>query len=80
MLKRKKKEKKPRYFCENCGNFFCTGKFDKNDHEMYDDVCPYCGAIGLTFEELGNEYRELNKEFNEIYLELKELKSKKIGL
>ena len=34
----------PKWFCDNCGHFFETGKFDENDDEMYDDVCPMCGC------------------------------------
>lgn len=58
-------KKKPKYFCDNCLKFFYTGKFWWNDSKIYDDVCPYCGAIGLTFEELGKEYIDLlNDNFN----------------
>ena len=34
----------PKWFCDNCGYFFNTGKFDKKDNEIYDDVCPMCGC------------------------------------
>lgn len=37
-----------RYFCGNCGKIFKTGKFHKDDLDIYDDVCPYCGALACT--------------------------------
>nr|DAR44975.1 MAG TPA: RUBREDOXIN REDUCTASE, RUBREDOXIN 2 DEGRADATION, IRON-SULFUR PROTEIN, OXIDOREDUCTASE [Caudoviricetes sp.] len=52
-------KKEPRYFCLNCLQLFRTGKFSRFDLSIYDDVCPYCGAIGLTFKELAEEYKEL---------------------
>lgn len=59
----KMNSKPPRYFCENCDNMFYTGKFWRNDSEMYDDVCPCCGGYPtLTFEELAKEYIELRNE------------------
>jgi len=35
-----------KYMCLNCGNRFKTGAFcnDKEEIELYDDICPYCGA------------------------------------
>ena len=60
---KKMNSKPPRYFCENCDHMFYTGKFWRNDSEIYDDVCPYCGGYPtLTFEELANEYIELRNE------------------
>lgn len=44
--------KPPRYYCENCDTTFRTGKFSKSDSEIYDDICPNCGAPGIDFEEL----------------------------
>jgi len=32
------------YFCGNCGKIFKTGKFDEDDWEGYEEVCPDCGA------------------------------------
>lgn len=59
----KMNDRPPRYFCGNCDHMFYTGKFWRNDSEMYDDVCPYCGGYPtLTFEELVNEYIELRNE------------------
>lgn len=51
--------KEPRYFCPNCLQLFRTGKFSRFDLSIYDEVCPHCGAIGLTFKELAEEYKEL---------------------
>lgn len=57
-------ERPPRYFCNNCDNLFYTGKFEKNDDDMYDDVCPNCGGYPtLTFEELAKEYIELRNDY-----------------
>lgn len=50
--------KKHRYFCDNCLHSFRTGKFSRFDSQLYDDVCPNCGAIGLTFEEAIDELRD----------------------
>lgn len=58
----KQNQKEPKYFCTNCYNLFRTGKFGRFDNPMYDDVCPNCGAIGLTLEELADEYKDLMKE------------------
>lgn len=52
-------KKEPRYFCPNCLQLFRTGKFSRFDLNIYDDVCPYCGAIGCSFNELAKEYKEL---------------------
>jgi len=38
---------------------FRTGKFNRFDLNIYDDVCPNCGAIGCDFKELAEEYKEL---------------------
>lgn len=54
-------KKEPRYFCPNCLRLFRTGKFNRFDLDVYDDVCPNCGAIGLTFKELAEEYKDLVK-------------------
>lgn len=32
------------YHCLNCGNSFKTGKFSADYLDVYDDICPYCGA------------------------------------
>lgn len=40
-----------RYCCANCGKLFRTGKFDEDDLDIYDDVCPYCGALADTPKE-----------------------------
>ena len=59
-------KKKPRYFCPNCHHLFYTGKFWRNDDDMYDDVCPNCGCYPtLNFEELAKEYIEMTKELYE---------------
>ena len=50
---------KPRYFCPNCLRLFRTGKFSRFDLSLYDDVCPYCGAIGYDFNELAEEYKKI---------------------
>lgn len=50
--------KKHRYFCTNCLNSFRTGRFSRFDSYIYDDVCPRCGAIGLTFEETIDELKD----------------------
>lgn len=34
-----------KYMCLNCGERFRTGKFSNNDLDVYDDICPYCGAL-----------------------------------
>lgn len=40
-----------RYFCNNCGHWFRTGCFLPNEEnipeskELYDDICPRCGAL-----------------------------------
>lgn len=54
-------KKEPRYFCPNCLRLFRTGKFNRFDLDVYDDVCPNCGCIGLTFRELAEEYKDLVK-------------------
>lgn len=38
-----------RYFCCNCGHWFRTGCYTKEEEcselkELYDDICPRCGA------------------------------------
>lgn len=33
-----------KYWCPNCGRCFDTGRFNEDDDEMYEDVCPYCGC------------------------------------
>ena len=50
--------KEPKYYCANCGKRFCTGRFSRKDPKIYDDVCPNCGAIGMTFTELIDTYEE----------------------
>lgn len=55
----KQNKKEPRYFCSNCLRLFRTGKFSRFDLNIYDDVCPHCGAIGCDFKELAEEYKEL---------------------
>ena len=52
-------KKEPRYFCPNCLRLFRTGKFSRFDLSLYDDVCPYCGAIGYDFNELAEEYKKI---------------------
>lgn len=52
-------KKESRYFCPNCLQLFRTGKFSRFDLNIYDDVCPYCGAIGCSLKELAKEYKEL---------------------
>ena len=52
-------KKEPKYFCPNCLQLFRTGKFSRFDLSIYDDVCPYRGAIGYDFGELAAEYKEL---------------------
>ena len=61
------KRKPFKYFCPNCNHTFLTGKFDRADRDIYDDICPYCGAEGLTFAGLCKEYAELSKDFDELY-------------
>lgn len=58
--------KAPKYFCTNCFNLFRTGRFSHRDSLFYDDVCPNCGAIGLTFEELADEYKDLALEYQKL--------------
>ena len=55
----RQERKKPRYFCTNCLHKFRTGKFWWNDYKEYDDICPYCGAVGETFEELCDDYKSM---------------------
>lgn len=52
-------KKAPKYYCVNCYKLFRTGRFNRKDSFVYDDVCPNCGAIGLTFVALADEYKEL---------------------
>lgn len=59
-------KKSPKYFCINCFKLFRTGRFSRRDSFMYDDVCPNCGAIGLTLEELADEYRDLALDYQKI--------------
>ncbi len=39
------------YFCNNCGKWFRTGCYTKDEEldpeckRLYDDVCPKCGAL-----------------------------------
>lgn len=63
----KQNRKEHKYFCDNCYNTFRTGKFSRFDSNMYDDVCPNCGALGITFEELVREFRILASEYNSLY-------------
>lgn len=58
--------KTPKYFCTNCLKLFRTGRFGRKDSIMYDDVCPNCGAIGLTLEELSEEYKDLALEYEKL--------------
>ena len=58
--------KRPRYYCDNCGKRFYTGRFSRKDPKIYDDVCPNCGAIGMTFEELIDTYEEMMSQLKEI--------------
>lgn len=59
----KQKAKGPRWFCLNCLTAFRTGKFSRFDNRMYDDICPNCGAPGVTFAELGEAYKDLFEEY-----------------
>lgn len=59
-------KKSPKYFCINCFKLFRTGRFSRRDSFMYDDVCPNCGAIGLTLEELADEYKDLALDYQKI--------------
>lgn len=54
--------KAPRYFCLNCLKTFRTGKFSRFDSRFYDDVCPNCGGIGSTLEEVAEAYKDLLAE------------------
>lgn len=54
----KQSQREPRFFCINCGKLFRTGKFSRFDSKIYDDICPNCGAVGLTLTELAHEYTE----------------------
>lgn len=44
-----------RYFCNNCGNWFRTGCFTKEEEnnpeckEIWDDICPKCGALSVEW-------------------------------
>ena len=54
----KENSKEPRYYCFNCGRLFRTGRFSRKDSMVYDDVCPYCEAIGSTFTETVEYFKE----------------------
>lgn len=54
--------KTPRYFCDNCLRTFRTGRFSRFDSFLYDDICPYCGAPGMTFIDVVEEYKYLLEE------------------
>lgn len=41
-----------RYSCQNCGKLFNTGKFDDSDSDIYDNICPNCGAVAVSIDEL----------------------------
>lgn len=58
--------KEPKYYCANCGKRFYTGRFSRKDPKIYDDVCPNCGAIGMTFPELIDTYEEMMSQLKEI--------------
>ncbi len=62
----KQNAKSPRYYCANCGKRFFTGRFSRRDPKIYDDVCPNCGAIGMTFEELIDTYEGMMSQLKEI--------------
>lgn len=44
-----------RYFCNNCGHWFRTGCYTKEEEknpqckELYDDICPKCGALSVEW-------------------------------
>lgn len=58
--------KEPNYFCNNCLNSFRTGRLSFWDGIYYDDICPYCGAIGMDFQELVREYKLLAELYNNL--------------
>lgn len=58
--------KEPKYYCDNCGHLFVTGRFSRSELKEYDDVCPWCGTIGLTLKELAQEYEDLWKDFSKM--------------
>lgn len=55
-------KKAPRFFCTNCLRLFRTGRFERTEPKQYENVCPYCGAVGLTFEELAELFKEMAGE------------------
>lgn len=60
---KRQNNKEPRWFCLNCLNSFRTGRFSRFDNRLYDDICPICGAPGVTFKELGEAYKDLLEEY-----------------
>lgn len=59
-------KKAPKYYCVNCYKLFRTGRFSRKDNFVYDDICPNCGALGLTFAELADDYKDLALEYQKI--------------
>ena len=57
-------KKDPVYFCGKCLQTFRTGRFSRFDDIIYDDICPYCGAPGMTFIDVVEEYKYLLEEEN----------------
>ena len=70
----KQNRKTPKYFCANCFKLFRVGRFSRKDSFIYDDICPNCGAIGLTLEELADEYKDLVLEYKKHKKNIKKLK------
>lgn len=62
----KQNNKEPRYFCLNCDNLFYTGKFWRNDSDLYDDVCPNCGAMAESLGTLSKEFMDLCREYDNL--------------
>lgn len=58
----KQNAKSPRYYCTNCTSLFYTGRFDRRDSDIFDDICPYCGFQACDLRELAVLYQLNNKE------------------
>lgn len=54
--------KTPKYFCTNCFTLFRTGRFERRDLMLYDDICPSCGAPAYDIK---RDKDEIKKELEE---------------
>lgn len=72
------------YFCNNCGHWFRTGCYTKEEEQdseckrLYDDICPSCGALSVPWYYCFNYffYKLFHRSAHKKYLEKQYKKSK----